>query len=80
MFGNMGNSELVLIFLIAVVLFGAKKIPELGRGLGQGIREFKKAMRDVDDKLQEPLQESGMQSPEQRSQENVSNELPRNHA
>ena len=42
MFG-LGVQELMIIFVIIMVLFGAKKLPEMGRGLGKGIREFKKA-------------------------------------
>jgi sec-independent protein translocase protein TatA len=42
MFG-LGIQELVVIFLIVMVLFGAKKLPEIGKGLGKGIREFKRA-------------------------------------
>ena len=53
--GNIGGPELLLILLIIFVLFGARKLPEIGRGLGQGIREFRKASRDVPD---EPAKES----------------------
>jgi sec-independent protein translocase protein TatA len=42
MFG-LGIQELIVIFLIVMVLFGAKKLPEIGKGLGRGIREFKRA-------------------------------------
>ncbi|TAE48752.1 MAG: twin-arginine translocase TatA/TatE family subunit [Bacteroidetes bacterium] len=42
-----GGSEWVLIFLAILLLFGAKKIPELARGLGKGIREFKDASREI---------------------------------
>ena len=42
MFG-LGIQELMIIFLIIMVLFGAKKLPEMGKGLGRGIREFKRA-------------------------------------
>ncbi len=52
MFGNIGGSELFLILLIVLVFFGAKKLPELARGLGQGIREFRKAARDVQDEVE----------------------------
>ncbi len=52
MFGNVGGSELFLILLIVLVFFGAKKLPELARGLGQGIREFRKAARDVQDEVE----------------------------
>jgi len=48
MFG-LGIQELVLILVIIMVLFGAKKLPEMGKGLGRGIREFKNATNSVDD-------------------------------
>ncbi len=55
MFGNIGTGEIILILLVILILFGAKKIPELAQGLGKGIREFKKAMREVEDEIkQEP--------------------------
>ncbi|MDM7914681.1 MAG: twin-arginine translocase TatA/TatE family subunit [Candidatus Eisenbacteria bacterium] len=44
--GSVGFREIFIILLIVLLLFGAKKIPELARGLGQGIREFKDGMRD----------------------------------
>ncbi len=44
--GFPGGQELILILVIVVLLFGAKKIPELARGLGSGIKEFKKATQD----------------------------------
>ena len=47
--GNLGATEIVLIVLVLLVFFGAKKIPELAQGLGKGIREFKKSMKDTDD-------------------------------
>ena len=52
MFGNIGGSELFLILLIVLVFFGAKKLPELAKGLGQGIREFRKAARDVQEEVE----------------------------
>ena len=45
MLGSIGITELLFIFLIVVVLFGASRIPEIGRGLGSGIQNFKAAMR-----------------------------------
>jgi len=46
---RLGLGELLVILLILVVLFGAAKIPQLGRGLGEGIRNFKKGLRGDDD-------------------------------
>jgi len=48
---NIGATELVLILLVVVIFFGAKKIPELAQGLGKGIREFKKATKEIDDSV-----------------------------
>jgi sec-independent protein translocase protein TatA len=48
----LGGWEIVLILAIVLILFGSKKLPELARGLGQGIREFKKAAREVTDEVQ----------------------------
>ena len=50
MFG-LGPMELVLIFLVVLLVFGAKRIPEIAHGIGKGITEFKKAARDVTDEL-----------------------------
>jgi len=44
--------EVVLILVVILVLFGSKKIPDFARGLGQGIKEFKKASREVTDEIQ----------------------------
>ena len=49
--------EIVLILAVVLVLFGAKKLPELARGLGSGIKEFKKATRDVTDELNSAVNE-----------------------
>ncbi len=46
--GRIGLPELLIILLILVILFGAAKIPQLGRGLGEGIRNFKKGLREKD--------------------------------
>ncbi len=49
--GNLGVPELLVILLIVLVFFGAKKIPDLAAGLGKGIREFRKATREVEDEI-----------------------------
>jgi len=46
---SLGPTEIILIVLVVVLLFGGRKIPELMKGLGQGMREFKKASRGDDD-------------------------------
>ena len=48
MFG-IGTTEILLILLIAIVLFGAKKIPELARGFGRGIKDFKKEVKEINE-------------------------------
>jgi sec-independent protein translocase protein TatA len=50
---GLGVQEIMLILLIAVFFFGGEKIPEIAKGLGKGLREFKRAMEDIDDKEQE---------------------------
>jgi sec-independent protein translocase protein TatA len=49
MFGSLGVTELLLILLIVLLLFGAKKIPEVAAGLGKGIHSFKKALKNGGD-------------------------------
>ncbi len=49
MFPKLGMGELIVILLIVVVLFGANKLPQLGKGLGEGIRSFKKSFGGEDD-------------------------------
>jgi len=50
--GIFGGWEIVLILAVVLILFGAKKLPELAKGLGTGIKEFKKATREVTDEIQ----------------------------
>lgn len=57
-FMGMGGQEMIFIFVALLLLFGAKKIPELARGLGKGIKEFKDATKDVRENIEEGLKES----------------------
>jgi len=57
----LGGWEIVLILAIVLILFGSKKLPELARGLGQGIKEFKKAAREVTDEVQNAADEPPQQ-------------------
>ena len=52
-FGNLGAGEIFLVIALFVLFFGAKKIPELARGIGKGIREFKDASKDLKDTIEE---------------------------
>ena len=52
LFGMPGGWELALIILVIILLFGAKKIPDLARGLGKGIREFKDATKEIKDEIE----------------------------
>ena len=54
MFGNLGMTELIMILVIVLVLFGAKRIPEISASFGKGIREFKKNVNDVERHITEP--------------------------
>lgn len=51
--GSLGAPEIFLLIVLVVILFGAKKIPELARGVGKGIREFKDASREIKDTIEE---------------------------
>jgi sec-independent protein translocase protein TatA len=51
---GLGVPELAIIFLIIIVLFGANKIPQIGKGIGEGIRNFKKGMHESDEPQQIP--------------------------
>jgi sec-independent protein translocase protein TatA len=57
MFLFIGTPEIFIILLIVVLLFGSKKIPELARGLGKGMREFKNATSDIQEEIRKSSQE-----------------------
>ncbi|MGB0582830.1 MAG: Sec-independent protein translocase subunit TatA/TatB [Limisphaerales bacterium] len=59
----LGWPEIMGILVVVLILFGAKKLPELARGLGSGIKEFKKATRDVQDDLHRALDDDPYHSP-----------------
>ncbi len=56
MFGSIGLPELLLIFIIALLLFGPRKLPEIGRTLGKAMNEFKRATNDLQRSLEEEIQ------------------------
>ena len=64
-FGGLGPWEIILILAVVLVLFGAKKLPELAKGMGQGIKEFKKASRGVNDELERAMDDTPTYTPPQ---------------
>ena len=77
--GNFGGGEIILIFLIVLLLFGAKKVPELFRSLGKGVNEFRKAKneweQDIQDVMnQEPLEDHDFKEKHNQSTQSVQRE------
>ena len=71
--GGMGGTEMILIFLVVLLLFGAKKVPELFRSLGKGVNEFRKAKneweQDINEVMsQEPLEDHDFSESEKKSE------------
>jgi len=62
--GNLGMPELIFIFVLALLLFGPKKLPELGKQLGKGIGEFKKASNDLKRSIEEEVEKATREEPE----------------
>ena len=56
-FINLGTGEIVAIVLVVLLLFGGKKIPELMRGLGKGVKSFKQGMNEVEEEIKKPLED-----------------------
>ena len=54
---NLGTGEIILIVAIILLLFGGRKIPELMRGIGKGVKSFKQGMNEVEDELKKPLED-----------------------
>lgn len=76
MFAMLNGWEVVAILAVVLVLFGAKKLPELARGLGQGIKEFKKSSREIQDELNEAMDMDSPPPKRSTNNENVIRELP----
>jgi sec-independent protein translocase protein TatA len=58
MFGSIGPTELILIFVIALLVFGPKKLPEIGRSVGKALREFKKTSEEIKSRIEEEIDAS----------------------
>ena len=57
-FGNIGFMELMVILVIVLVLFGARRVPEIGASIGKGIREFKRNISEADQQIREPIRDA----------------------
>lgn len=68
--GMIGGQEILLILLVVLVLFGGKKIPELMKGLGKGMKEYKKAVNDIENEISPKEEEKPAQTshPEQKEE------------
>ena len=62
--GGFGMGEMIFIFLIVLLLFGAKRLPEIGSSLGKGIREFKSSVSDIEKELKVPDQRQQIRTPQ----------------
>jgi TatA/E family protein of Tat protein translocase len=58
MFGSIGPAELILIFVIALLVFGPKKLPEIGRSVGKALREFKRTSDEIKGRIEEEIEAS----------------------
>ncbi|HET9582059.1 MAG TPA: twin-arginine translocase TatA/TatE family subunit [Gemmatimonadota bacterium] len=59
MFGSIGMQEIVLVLFILLLLFGAKRLPELGESLGKGIREFKRGVSEIKEDIEQEERKTG---------------------
>lgn len=66
---QLGMGELIIIFLVVLLLFGANQIPKVAKGLGEGIREFKKAARDLSSSEEKPQAPPAPPSPQAKTEE-----------
>lgn len=64
--GSIGMPELVIIFVIALIIFGPRKLPELGKSLGRSINEFKRASNELKNTLEDEIRVEEQKTPAQR--------------
>ena len=66
MFGGIGMQEILVILLIFLLVFGAKRLPELGQALGKGIREFKRSVSEIEDNLKDERPRARLEARDER--------------
>ena len=87
MFGSIGPAELILIFVVALLIFGPKKLPEIGRSVGKAIREFKKTSEEIKSRIEEEIEASEvkdvvktLETEAKEIKDNLTKELEKNDA
>ena len=71
-FFNLGTGELVAIIVVILLLFGGRKIPELMRGLGKGVKSFKQGMNEMEEEIKKPLEDLDNDKPGSRPDNPIS--------
>ncbi len=69
---NLGTGEIIAIVLVILLLFGGRKIPELMRGLGKGVKSFKQGMNEVEEEIKKPLEDLDKDKPGSRPDNPIS--------
>ena len=64
--GNVGTTEIIIIALVVVLLFGGKKIPELMGGIGKGVRSFKKGMNEIEEEISKEVDKKEVEKKEEK--------------
>ncbi|MDD2419797.1 MAG: twin-arginine translocase TatA/TatE family subunit [Bacteroidales bacterium] len=59
LFGSLGATEIIILAFIVLLLFGGKKIPELMKGIGKGVKSFKEGVKGIEDEIAEPEKKEG---------------------
>ena len=76
---GISGGEIILILALILILFGARKLPELAKGLGQGIKEFKKATKEVTDEVSQAMEEPPPPPPKRLPSNTIPSEQPPEH-
>jgi sec-independent protein translocase protein TatA len=76
MFGSIGMPELIIILVIALIIFGPRKLPELGKSLGRSLNEFKKASTDLQNTLEQEIKIEEQKEEASKREEEASKKAP----